>query len=84
MSTETVRVINTQTGRVGSVPRRVFEHPVLSGGSLAEVTHDTKPYSPVLYRGRTPEEFSADHPERVVTSEVYDDFETDYDPEDTE
>lgn len=87
MSTETVRVINTQTGQTGSVPRRVFNHPVLSGGSLVEVEHDMKPYAPELYRPRTTEEFSADYPDRVVTSEVYDDVTdtiTDYDPEESE
>lgn len=61
MSNETVRVLNTQTGKVGTVPRRIFEHPVLSGGSLVEVEHDQKPYVSELYRPRTVEEWESEH-----------------------
>ncbi len=74
MSKDQVWVRNTLTGKTGQVPRKLLEHPILSGGSLVEVEPGSKSYVPVLYRSRTVEEYQAEQ----ITTPV------DHDSEDAE
>lgn len=74
MSNELVRVLNTQTGRVGTIRRRLLDHAIL-GKNLVEVEEGRKPYAPELYRSRTPEEFTAS---RHTSFELPDSPESEY------
>lgn len=62
-----VNVLNTKTGKVGRIPRRLFEHPRFNpDGFLVEVAPGTKPYAEGLYRATDPETFKEQHPNKVV------------------
>lgn len=68
MRNDTVHAFNTKTGKVGDVPRRIFEHPILSGGNLIEVRQGMKSYASELYRPRTTDEFLREKPDKVAGS----------------
>lgn len=67
MATKFVTVINVKTGKVNTIPRRIYEHPVFNQGQLVEVVPDTKPYVAELYKPTTAEEFVENHPEKIPT-----------------
>ena len=53
MKHELVHVLNTQTGQVGSIRRRLFESRVFNpNGLLVEVPNTQKPYLPEMYRAK--------------------------------
>ena len=53
MKHELVHVLNTQTGQVGDIRRRLFESKVFNpNGLLVEVPNTQKPYLPEMYRAR--------------------------------
>lgn len=69
MATEYATVLNVNTGQVGTIPRRFLDHPVINRGQLVEVQADTKPYVPELFKASTAEEFSENHPDKVVAKD---------------
>lgn len=53
MRSETVHVLNTQTGQVGDIRRKLFESPVFNyKGMLVEADGDQKPYVPALFKAK--------------------------------
>ena len=53
MKHELVHVLNTQTGQVGDIRRRLFESKVFNpNGLLVEVPNTQKPYLPEMYRAK--------------------------------
>ena len=53
MKHELVHVLNTQTGQVGNIRRRLFESRVFNpNGLLVEVPNTQKPYLPEMYRAK--------------------------------
>jgi len=53
MKHELVHVLNTQTGQVGDIRRRLFESRVFNpNGLLVEVPNTQKPYLPEMYRAK--------------------------------
>jgi len=53
MKHELVHVLNTQTGQVGSIRRRLFESRVFNpNGLLIEVPNTQKSYLPEMYRAK--------------------------------
>lgn len=50
--TDIVHVRNIHTGQVGTIRRRLFEHPYFNRGILIEVDADAKPYVPALYSSK--------------------------------
>lgn len=68
MSNDRVWVRNTLTGQTGVIPRKLFEHAVLSGGALVEVEPGSKSYVPEMYRPRTVEQYESDFtPDEIET-----------------
>ena len=58
MATETVKVLNTETGKTAVIPRWILNHPKFNT-FLVEVDPAQKPFVPELYTPKTPEEFKA-------------------------
>ncbi|QDP65432.1 MAG: hypothetical protein Tp182DCM212571_50 [Prokaryotic dsDNA virus sp.] len=53
MKHELVHVLNTRTGQVGDIRRRLFESKVFNpNGLLVEVPNTQKPYLPEMYRAK--------------------------------
>ena len=53
MKHELVHVLNTQTGQVGNIRRRLFESSVFDpNGLLIEVPNTQKSYLPEMYRAK--------------------------------
>jgi hypothetical protein len=53
MKHELVHVLNTRTGQVGDIRRRLFESRVFNpNGLLVEVPNTQKPYLPEMYRAK--------------------------------
>ena len=53
MKHELVHVLNTQTGQVGDIRRRLFESRVFNpNGLLVEVPNTQKSYLPEMYRAK--------------------------------
>ena len=63
---ELVNVLNVKTGQTGVIRRRLFDNPAFNNGTLVEVHADVKPYVAELYREQTVEEFTENHPDKVV------------------
>lgn len=61
-------VMNTVTGRVDRIPRKLLDHAVL-GKNLVEVEEGTKPYATELHKSQTVEEFTERHPDKLVSVE---------------
>ena len=61
-------VMNTVTGRVDRVPRKLLDHAVF-GKNLVEVEEGTKPYAKELHKTLPVEEFSERHPDTIVAGE---------------
>lgn len=53
---EKIKVLNTDTGAVGWIKRRLFENPRFNRGILEEVPADQKPYTPVLFKSKVSDE----------------------------
>lgn len=49
---EKIKVLNTDTGAVGWIKRRLFENPRFNRGILEEVPADQKPYTAALFKSR--------------------------------
>lgn len=58
-------VLNTKTGEVGVISRRLLRIPSI-GGNLVEVPEGTKSYDPEFYKPQTVEVFVATHPKKVA------------------
>ena len=52
---DTVNAMNTLTGKVGKVSRRIFEHPVFNPGTLIEIKPGVKRNPPKRSRSRVKE-----------------------------
>lgn len=70
MANDLVHVLNTQTGRVGDVRRRIFEHKVFNPGILVEVSDNAKPYIPELYRPKDADTFLEQKALKTQTEEA--------------
>lgn len=53
--TETVEVLNQETGERGRISRRLFNHPYFNRGVLVEVDRSQKPYVPGMFKSRLTE-----------------------------
>ena len=53
--TDTVEVLNQETGERGRISRRLFEHPYFNQGVLVEVDASQKPYVPGMFKSRLTE-----------------------------
>ena len=53
----TVKAINTISGQVAPVLKKIVDHPIL-GKNLVEVVDDAKSYAPELYKPKTVKEFT--------------------------
>ncbi len=57
---ERVRVLNQETGQVGTIKRRLFEKPRFNpNGLLVEVGPEQKPYLPEMFKSRVATEEEA-------------------------
>lgn len=52
---DTVRVLNLETGKIGHISRRLFEHPVFNPGTLVEADPEQKPYVQGMFKSRLTE-----------------------------
>lgn len=80
MNTDIVHVRNTKTGKVGTVTRAIFDHPVFNKDVLVEVEAGAKPVAEGLNRSQTATEYRASHPK--PTPDTVDSTDVDDDPED--
>lgn len=66
-----IHVRNTVNGKVGTVRRSLFEHPVFNpkGQVLKEIEPGGKPYISETYKPKTVEEFDLVHPVKVKTED---------------
>lgn len=85
MTIDLVTVRNTQTGKVGTVKRRVFEnHRLMSPEVFIEVDPGSKPYVAELYKSRSVSEYVASRPVETVEEETENEVVDYTDPEDEE
>lgn len=66
MNTEIVTFIDTGTGEVGQMPKRLFGKKAFTPADRILVEPGTKPYVAELYKSQTPETFEENHPDKVV------------------
>ena len=67
METQTVTVMNTQTGQAGQYPRGLWENTAIFPRDVfAEVKDGTKSYLPEMFKPTTPEKLAEKHPEKVA------------------
>ncbi len=59
MSAERVTVLNTLTGQVGKLRRKLLESPVFNRGQLVEVEPGKKSYLRATWKPRTAEKYLA-------------------------
>ena len=50
-----VEVLNLNTGKRGTIPRRQFNNPAINNGILVEVDPSQKPYAAELFKSRLTE-----------------------------
>lgn len=53
---EKIKVLNTDTGAVGWIKRRLFENPRFNRGILEEVPANQKPYTAALFKSKVSDE----------------------------
>lgn len=57
---ELISVFNLDTGKVGTIRRDWFEHPVINPGILVEAEPGQKSYAPELYKSRLEQDDETD------------------------
>lgn len=70
--TDETYVRNTVTGETGYVRSKYLTNGILNPDSFVEAEPGSKPYVPELYRSRSAEEFTEDHPVLVTEPEFED------------
>jgi len=64
---EMIKVLNTETGAVGFIKRRLFENPaIFNQDTFVRVDEEQKPYAPATFKPRSAKKFKEQHPAKVV------------------